>query len=1268
MERVPRRFWTWAVSAGAVLVIAAAAVSGLFQVVVQAMPGYRADIERYVREVTGRTIRIEALGLTWRYYYPSLELLGVALLAGEGGEPVLRAERLRLGFALSRLVRGDFTPNRLELHGLALDVHIDRDGRAQIRGIEADVSGEPVDALRPLTQFAELRLERCRLNLRDDRAGGEVQSFGIASAELDRSLLGYALEAEVALPATIGDAAAFEASFTGELLEPASWSGSGTLELAGLTAGPWLAPYLVPGARVDVTGAEARVRGRIEQGRVTQMDVALSGSARARRARHEAALDGFEVLVGIERAGDGWRAELHRLALRGKAGDWPAATGVLHVTQAEGEPRVYDAELSYLRLDDLLPWLQMFRVPAAAARFDEAGGVVRDVQLRVQGSGDTRRYSYRARFEDLSLPAGERPAGFSGLRGDVAGDEGGGRAVLQEAPVTVELPGLLVTPAVPVEALEAEVEWRRAPSAWEIDVPQFRWELWTTRGKGQLALTLPDARERSPEIDLHAQFLADDPVRAKPLMPLRWGAGLRNWLDRSIVSGHAPSAELTIKGPLRDFPFVERQTGSWALDIEARDILLAYQPDWPAVESVDASLRFRGNSLSIQATRGTVAGSAIRGATARFPDFHTGQLLVDGTVAGDTARFYEFLSRSPLRDTFKELLRQTTASGPAEVEIHLDIPVADAVATQTRGRVTLDGVTLRHHGLPDPIREIRGEVAFGPDGIEAEGLTGRLYELPLQAALRPRNREETLLTVSFPFTLDASGKGASTLVPAWLRSRMAGTSDWRGALELGGDADGTLVLSTDLSGVEVSLPPPLGKPAAATVPLELTLGSPAGTALRITADYQGRFGADLRFARARDGLTLERGALRVGGGALAPPAEPGLVLSGLLPELDVGAWLAELRGTGIDRQVQSVKRADLHVGRAIWEHYALRETRYEWAGQKDGWTLKMIGAGGIGEVRWAGDARGLLSARLDQLALDYRAPGEDEAESAPLDPNELPLIDADIKRLVVNQADLGHVALATARSELGQVIRTLQADGGILAITADGEWRRRAGQSSATLSGDFATTDVATLLRAFGYTPNLDAKSARFKAALSWPPSEKGVEWSQAEGTVHLEFEDGQLRAVEPGAGRVLGLVNFYALPRRLTLNFRDVLGSGLGFDRVEGDFELRDGDARTQNLRINGPSLRMEVSGRIGLAARDYDQLVTVYPDVSAGVTLGAVLLGGPVAGALALIAQEILNKPLDQVTQLSYRVTGSWDNPQVERAADAEPGRAPGAPSKKP
>src|SRR5207248_3104628 len=135
----------------------------------------------------------------------------------------------------------------------------------------------------------------------------------------------------------------------------------------------------------------------------------------------------------------------------------------------------------------------------------------------------------------------------------------------------------------------------------------------------------------------------------------------------------------------------------------------------------------------------------------------------------------------------------------------------------------------------------------------------------------------------------------------------------------------------------------------------------------------------------------------------------------------------------------------------------------------------------------------------------------------------------------------------TAHIDHGQRIRVLRLEGSGLDGGIEGEWQRREGRSSATLKFDVSSKDPPGVLRAAGYTPNLDAKRAHVKGTLAWDPAPQGLDWRRARGAVNLEFQDGQLRAVEPGAGRVLGLLNFYALPRRLTLNFRDIWSKGLG-------------------------------------------------------------------------------------------------------------------------
>ncbi len=1273
MERKRRRVWTFVISAGALLVLAAALASGLFQLAVLAVPGYRADVERYVKEVTGRPVRIGALGLTWRYYYPALELQQVALLDADGAVR-LEAEQVRLGFALTRLIRGELVPSRLELHGLVLDARLDREGRLEITGLEPPAGAgefESREALRRLEVFSQMRLERCRLNLSDERRG-EIGSFGVVQAELERGLLGVTLEAELSLPAAFGESALLDASISGDWLDPATWSGSWGLMLKGIAAGSWLTPYLARGAQIELSDAEALLRGKLEDGHTTTASLWLrSGPVSARRAQHVAALESLEARLQLEFGGGGWTAKLKQFELNSENGAWPSAQAQLQYSS--GEQPVLEGQLEFLRLADLAPWLQMVREPGALIALDQLSGELHEVQFKTQGADpDDLRYSLRARFEGLALPAVDRVAGFAGARGELAVDESGGRAIFSEAPLILELPGKLISPTVPFEALEGEIEWRRQSDGWKLNAPRFRWRLLSTRGNGRLDLLLPDDAQRSPEINLNLQFSADDVIAAKPLMPKRWGPGLINWLDRSIVSGRAGRGELTIAGRLVDFPF-EGKPGVFNLDIEAQDILLAYQPDWPPVEQLSAQLSFRGNSLTISGASGSIGGNTIKTAAARFPDFSTTELIIDGRVEGETARFYDFLIRSPLRKTLAGLLRSTTARGPAAVDVHLVIPLKSASGTQVRGLVSLNGVELHHASLPEPVKNIQGQLSFGGKGVASERLSGSLFGQTLVATLTPKADGSSLLNTGFRFAPGAASQSLSRFVPDWLLQKLNGTSDWRAELVIAGEGDRPVKLSSDLTGMEIRLPPPLGKTVEQAVPLVLTVGDSPQAPLRITADYQDRFGADLHFERRGGDTKLTAGALRVGAGPLIPVPPAGVILGGALPELDLRQWADELRGSGLEQQAPLIRRAELNIGRALWGVYSLSGTRYQWQPQarSGGWLLSLTGAG-AGELRWNPQNRGLLTARLDQLVLNYA----DEPESAPVqpqepvDPNTLPRFDLDVRRLSLNQTDFGGVTLVSARTEHGQKIQNLKMAGGLVTLDGAGEWWLRRGQSSATLGFDFASGDIGALLRALGYAPTLEAKSAAAKGALHWRAAGGGIEWQQAQGAVNLSFVDGQLRAVKPGVGRVLGLFNFYALPRRLTLNFKDVLGRGLGFDRIQGDFVLEDGNARTENLQIAGPSLRMDVRGRIGLAARDYDQSVTVYPDMSAGVTLGAVLLGGPVAGALALIAQELLNKPLDQVTRLSYRVTGSWDDPQVERAAEDAPAseRPSGPPSQHP
>jgi uncharacterized protein YhdP len=58
----------------------------------------------------------------------------------------------------------------------------------------------------------------------------------------------------------------------------------------------------------------------------------------------------------------------------------------------------------------------------------------------------------------------------------------------------------------------------------------------------------------------------------------------------------------------------------------------------------------------------------------------------------------------------------------------------------------------------------------------------------------------------------------------------------------------------------------------------------------------------------------------------------------------------------------------------------------------------------------------------------------------------------------------------------------------------------------------------------------------------------------------------------------------------------------------------------------------------------------------VSDTVSLAGAIVGGPIAGVAAFIAQKVLKDPLDRFVSYEYGVTGTWSEPNVKRL-DAPP-----------
>ena len=140
---------------------------------------------------------------------------------------------------------------------------------------------------------------------------------------------------------------------------------------------------------------------------------------------------------------------------------------------------------------------------------------------------------------------------------------------------------------------------------------------------------------------------------------------------------------------------------------------------------------------------------------------------------------------------------------------------------------------------------------------------------------------------------------------------------------------------------------------------------------------------------------------------------------------------------------------------------------------------------------------------------------------------------------------------------------------------------------------------------------------------VSWPGGPGMNFLSSLDGEVKVRLGSGQLNEVEPGAGRVFGLMSIASLPRRLSLDFSDVFERGFGFDKINGEFILDDGVAYTCNLSLEGPAAAIAIVGNVDLVEREYDQTALVSANFGNTLPVVAAGVAGPQgAGAMLLFS----------------------------------------------
>ncbi|MCB1959857.1 MAG: TIGR02099 family protein, partial [Rhodocyclaceae bacterium] len=419
-----------------------------------------------------------------------------------------------------------------------------------------------------------------------------------------------------------------------------------------------------------------------------------------------------------------------------------------------------------------------------------------------------------------------------------------------------------------------------------------------------------------------------------------------------------------------------------------------------------------------------------------------------------------------------------------------------------------------------------------------------------------------------------------------------------------------------------------------------------------------------------DGLARSHGG--IGLGAPVSRAPTGVRVALRQPELDVDGWQRALSGGGNDDRPDAGSAPALPLTELVLDvdrlnAYGQTLNAVSLRATRDGevWDARLAATEAAGKVRWQQAGEGAVHARFSRLMLGAQT-GEAPVSAMSEHIASLPALDIVAERFGLRGLDLGRLELrAYNRAGLWHM-NTLAITLPEGTLSGSGTWRTMA-PTRTDLEFSLKSSDVGVLLGRLGYPDTVNRGEATLSGKLRWQGAPTDLHYPSLAGTMTLDAASGQFRQLEPGVGRLLGVLSLQSLPRRIALDFRDVFSEGFAFDRISGSIEVDQGVMRTDPLEIRGPAARVLMRGTASVPDETQDLRVTVQPTLSESVAVGAAAGAlNPVVGVVTYLVQKALADPLEKLLSFEYAVTGPWNAPKVEKLGKTAPAAPPAEPAK--
>jgi uncharacterized protein (TIGR02099 family) len=1030
--------------------------------------------------------------------------------------------------------------------------------------------------------------------------------------------------------------------FSGNPFEPKTLNGNIFLESKNLKLSEFAEFELPLGLKISDGVANVKTWANLENGQLSAIngELKLQNVTLNRPQHSNFKLDELSSHFQLKHQNETWIVSLRDVKMSTPETKFNGAISANMNTNNSTENNI-GLFLEKVEIAPLIPIVNFF----VETPFDttQLSGTLTNLSLFAQP--ELQKIAIDVAFQDVKANVAKLNAEH--LNGHLQGNELAGTLQLNSEKLAFNAPTLFREP-FPMIKLETQLNWQQTPEAWHIQSEKIVLNNKDIPSESALKLTLP--KKGDGFMDLQTTFEIHDATQTWRYLPVGiMDKGILSWLDKAFEKGRVKNGQFLFYGLLKDFPF-EKNNGVFEVVFDGEDARLNYAPDWLPLDNLTAQVRFYQNSLRVNLS-GMAQNATLKSVEITIPSMSTSDYVgIIGEAEGEISQVLGFMQKTPLKSKVNSVLTAISPQGKTNVSLDLQIALTEKLTSKVKGSALFKNAKLKVKSLDLPVQAMNGALQFTENGVFSERIDAVALNRPIQIRLKSNDTQTDVHVVGSTSVEDLFSQ-LEILPLTQLNSKtmwIEGSADYDLTLALPYDKKlPTLQIQSMLAGITLNLPAELAKLKLQKLPLSMTFTLGDETFLPLSLNYNERLKAAVNIDTKN--RKLERGAILLGDGKVDLPTEAGLSLKISRDQLALQDWLG-LAAASSENNADGIHSVSIYSQNARWKKadtanlgefdLILKHANQGWRGN-----LKSSFATGIVELQNSSTLK-LELEKLD-LAFFKKLQSNDEAKNettstATESAKKLPSLSLQSANTFWNDKPLGKLTIETTQFENRMFFKTVDLQATTHHLSMTGEW-----QSMQTkLNGTLEFFKAGLLFSNLGITKDIAETSGTAKLKLNWQGSPQQFELEKLRGQIDLNLQNGRILSIEPGFGRILGVLALEQWIKRLQLDFSDIYSEGLTFNSINGHFDILQGKASTQDLIVDAIPAKILLKGDTDFVRENVDYLVNVTPKSADAVPIAGTIVGK----IMSLVGKTLTGKDQDGFFFGSqYQVSGSWGNVDV-------------------